>query len=313
MIIVMQPHADETAIEQVIQTIRARGLSEHISRGTEHVIIGAVGDERVFDEAEFERLPQVQKAMRIMNDWRMISREAWADNTTFTIRGIAFGGEQTQFMQALPSDTTAFRQPSVPIPDFTNQSASNFAELPETTNSVLLDPFFIPDNPYAHSGSLKDEEIAEQLIQEITSQHKQNRAVAVRVRDSLHIQAALNAQADLLYLGGEMLTNRHLLHEIGSLNVPTILCKATHHSVRDWLVAAEQIVLRGNQLVILGEAGTLNLHSAYLRLDVDAIAAAKKLSHLPVLANISHLAHRQMDKDTLLRLAQAAGADIIVI
>lgn len=294
MIIVMQPNADETAIEQVIHTIRARGLSEHISRGTEHVIIGAVGDERVFDVAEFERLPQVQKAMRIMNDWRMISREAWAEDTQFTIRGIAFGGENTVFMQSLVNDEAQHR-------------------LPENTQSVLLDPFFIPDNPYALSGSIKDDEIAANLITQIAAQHAQNRAVAVRVRDSQHIQAALNAQADLLYLGGEMLTNRHLLHEIGSLNVPTILCKATHHSVRDWLVAAEQIVLRGNQLLILGEAGTLNIHSVHLRLDVDAIAAAKKLSHLPVLANISHLAHREMDSTTLLCLAQASGADVVVV
>lgn len=155
MIIVMQPNADEAAIEQVIHTIRARGLSEHVSRGTEHVIIGAVGDERVFDVAEFERLPQVQKAMRIMNDWRMISREAWAEDTQFTIRGIAFGGENTVFMQSLVNDEAQQR-------------------LPENTQSVLLDPFFIPDNPYALSGSIKDDEIAANLITQIAAQHAQN-------------------------------------------------------------------------------------------------------------------------------------------
>lgn len=83
--------------------------------------------------------------------------------------------------------------------------------------------------------------------------------------------------------------------------------------MRDWLVAAEQIVLRGNQHVILGEAGTLNLHSAQLRLDVDAIAQARQLSHLPVLADISQLAHRYMPKETLIALARAAGANIVVV
>lgn len=296
MIIVMQANAEETSIENVIRVIRQQGLSEHVSRGTEHVIIGAVGDERVFDVAQFERLPQVQKAMRIVQDWRIISREAWAEDTQFTIRGIAFGGKQLQWMQAISpeNDTT--------LPD-------NMG----TAQSVLLDPFYLPDNPYTAAASLNENDIAAQLPQLIAAQHEIQRAVAIRVRDSRHIQAALNAQADLLYLGGEMLTNRVLLHEIGSLNVPTILCKATHHNVRDWLVAAEQVVMRGNQHLILGEAGTLNLHNPnHLRLDVDAIAAARQLSHLPVLANIAHLSHRQMPIAILRQLAQAAGAQIIV-
>lgn len=49
MIIVMQPHASEDAVQNVVQFIRAQGLTEHLSRGTEHTIIGAVGDERVFE------------------------------------------------------------------------------------------------------------------------------------------------------------------------------------------------------------------------------------------------------------------------
>ena len=116
----------------------------------------------------------------------------------------------------------------------------------------------------------------------------------------------------MLYLGGELINNRHILHELGSLNVPVVVCKDIHHTVRDWLIAAEQIALRGNQHILLGEAGTLSLHSAPVRLDVEAIAQAKQQSHLPVLANISTLAHRHMPVATLRRLAIAAGADVII-
>lgn len=300
MIIVMQANADEQAIAKVVQTIRAQGLMEHVSRGQERVIIGAVGDERVFDAAQIERLPQVQKAIRILHDWRMISRETWAQDTQFVVRGVAFGGGEKQLMTAINSQTPAtFR-------------------LPENSCSVLLDPFFVLDNPYALSGLAETQrhdetDWAQSLTEQVAQWHAQNVAVAVRVRDGSHIQAALNAAADVLYLGGEVLANRYLLQEIGSLNVPSIVCKAAHHSVRDWLVAAEHIALRGNQQVILGEAGTLRLHDATLRLDVDAIAEAKKLSHLPVLANISQLAHAYMDSETLYQLARAAGADVVVV
>ena len=294
MIIVMQPHASETAVQNVVQFIRAQGLTEHLSRGTEHTIIGAVGDERVFDPAQIEALPEVERAIRIMQDWRIISREAWADDTQIIIRGIPFGG-------------TSAPQTIAHIGSLkTNEAKASAAP------AILLDPFYLPANPYASNSSLSESEIARQLQRSSADWHRAEKVVAIRIRDSAHIQAALNAEADLLYLGGELINNRHILHELGSLNVPVIVCKDIHHTVRDWLIAAEQIVLRGNQHILLGEAGTLSLHGAPNRLDVDAIAQAKQQSHLPVLANISTLAHRHMPVATLRRLAIAAGADVII-
>ena len=294
MIIVMQPHASEAAVQNVVQFIRAQGLTEHLSRGTEHTIIGAVGDERVFEPAQIEALPEVERAIRIMQDWRIISREAWADDTQIIIRGIPFGG-------------TSAPQTIAHIGSLKANEAKASA-----TPAILLDPFYLPANPYAPSSSLSESEIARQLQRSSADWHRAEKAVAIRIRDSAHIQAALNAEADLLYLGGELINNRHILHELGSLNVPVIVCKDIHHTVRDWLIAAEQIVLRGNQHILLGEAGTLSLHGAPNHLDVDAIAQAKQQSHLPVLANISGLAHRYMSLTTLRQLAIAAGADVII-
>ena len=294
MIIVMQPHASETAVQNVVQFIRAQGLTEHLSRGTEHTIIGAVGDERVFDPAQIEALPEVERAIRIMQDWRIISREAWADDTQIIIRSIPFGSTSAPQTIAHIGSLKA------------NEAKAN------TAPAILLDPFYLPANPYAPSSSLSENEIARQLQRSSADWHRAEKAVAIRIRDSAHIQAALNAEADLLYLGGELINNRHILHELGSLNVPVIVCKDIHHTVRDWLIAAEQIVLRGNQHILLGEAGTLSLHGAPIRLDVDAIVQAKQQSHLPVLANISTLAHRFMPLATLSQLAIAAGVDVII-
>lgn len=64
---------------------------------------------------------------------------------------------------------------------------------------------------------------------------------------------------------------------------------------------------------MLGEAGTLSLErNAPYRLDVEAIVKARKITHLPIVANISHLAHAYMDSTTLMQIAQAAGAHIII-
>ena len=315
MIIVMQPHASEAAVQNVVQFIRAQGLTEHLSRGTEHTIIGAVGDERVFDAAQIEALPEVERAIRIMQDWRII------------IRGIPFGGTNApQTIAYIGSLKTAgFNEVKTGKASScaaeteggneteTSKPQSHAAEISEVhALAVLLDPFYLPANPYAPDNNAGEADIARQLQHCGAHWHRAQKAVAVRIRDSAHIQAALNAEADLLYLGGELINNRHILHELGSLNVPVVVCKDIHHTVRDWLIAAEQIALRGNQHILLGEAGTLSLHSAPVRLDVEAIAQAKQQSHLPVLANISTLAHRHMPVATLRRLAIAAGADVII-
>lgn len=290
MIIVMQANANEIAIQNVVNTIRQQGLREHVSRGTEHTIIGAVGDERVFDVAKIEALPQVERAIRIMHDWRMISREASAQDTQITIRGTVFGGACTQYMHY-----------------FTDNQ-------PQSTdcNSILLDPFFHHSNPYTTVEKLSKKETVKQLQHQTHTLHNQNKIIAIRIRDSAHIQIALNAQADILYLGGELIKNHQVLHEVGSLNTPAIICKDYHHTIRDWLLAAENIVLHGNQHVFLGEAGSLSLHGTSKRLDVEAITQAKQLSHLPIAANISQLSHRYMPTEILVALALAAGAHIII-
>ncbi|WP_369582570.1 3-deoxy-D-arabino-heptulosonate 7-phosphate synthase [Kingella oralis] len=319
MIIVMQPHASEAAVQTVVQFIRAQGLTEHLSRGTEHTIIGAVGDERVFDPAQIEALPEVERAIRIVQDWRIISREAWADDSQIIIRGIPFGGTNAPQTIAYIGNLKTAGLNEVKTGKVgsgeteTSKPQSHAAEISEVhAPAVLLDPFYLPANPYAPDNNAGEADIARQLQHCGAHWHRAQKAVAVRIRDSAHIQAALNAEADLLYLGGELINNRHILHELGSLNVPVVVCKDIHHTVRDWLIAAEQIALRGNQHILLGEAGTLSLHSAPVRLDVEAIAQAKQQSHLPVLANISTLAHRHMPVATLRRLAIAAGADVII-
>jgi len=110
-----------------------------------------------------------------------------------------------------------------------------------------------------------------------------------------------------------LMTNRVLQDEVGRLNTPVVLCKDKHHSYNEWLVAAERIALRGNHQIILGESGTLSFESDHpYRLDTEAVVRVRRLSHLPVLANIARLWHGDMPQDVLYRLAEAAGANAVV-
>ena len=290
MIIVMQRQASEIEINQVVQFIHQRGLTEHISRGKERTIIGAVGDERVFQPRELEALSGVEKAMRVVQDWRIISREIQPENTVITVRAFPFGAGQTQFVSTV-------------MPDH---------KLPNS-NSIFIDPFYQSPSPYTINHKNSQQQQLSNMQQQIKLAHQNNKPVWLRIRDVRQLEHALQAEADIIYLGGELMSNQTLLNEVGFLNVPVVLCKDKHHQIDDWLIAAEHIALKGNHHIMLGEAGTLSLErNAPYRLDIEAIVKAKKITHLPIVANISHLAQAYMDKSTLLALAKAAGADIII-
>ncbi|UOO88867.1 chorismate mutase [Vitreoscilla massiliensis] len=284
MIIVMQPHAEEQAIKAVIEHIRAAGLHEHVSVGAERVIIGAVGDERVLNVAVLEQLPQVERAVRIVHDWRIISREAQPQNSVYVSRGVALGQDLL----------------------------SIYIKRPVNSAIAYLDPFYVPSNPY-QAGVQSEEQQLRLLPAEVSGNHQQNKPVMVRVRDLRQLDGVLFAGADIVYLGGEWLESRSMQQEIGRLNLPVVVCKDKHHTLEQWLVAAERVAMYGNHQIVLGEAGTLSInHRHPYRLDVEAIAEAVKHSHLPVLANVTRLGNGLLSQEQLSQLAEVAGARIIL-
>ena len=288
MLIVMQKHASAAAIERVIGLIRGRGLQEHLSKGEERTIIGAVGDERVLHPHEIESLPEVERAIRVLNDWRIVSREAQPQDSIISVRGVAFGGGKMLDITANPERAAA-------------------------ADAVFADPFYLPNRPYAEIEHTSEKTQIRAMQQALAQHHAAGKPVLVRIRDVRQIAPALAAEADILYLGGEMMGNRALQDEVGRLNTPVVLCKDKHHRADDWLVAAEHIALRGNHHIILGEAGTLSFEPEHTyRLDVDAVVRVRKVSHLPVIANITRLWHGDMPQEVLYRLAVAAGVNGVV-
>ncbi|WP_274571205.1 chorismate mutase [Neisseria leonii] len=289
MIIVMQKYADEAAVAAVVALIRSRGLQEHISRGEERTIIGAVGDERILQPQEAAALPQVERAIRVLDDWRIVSREAQPEDSVIHVRGVAFGGEKCVRIGVRTADMAAF-------------------------DALYGDPFFVDNHPYADNGRISEKEQIRAMRETVAACHGAEKPVLVRIRDVRQIAHALQAEADVLYLGGELMTNRALQEEVGRLNTPLVLCKDKHHTYRQWLVAAEQIALKGNAQIILGEAGTLSFTAEYPhRLDVEAVVQVRRLSHLPVLANLRGLQHSAMPSAVLHKLALAAGVHAVVL
>lgn len=294
MIIVMQRKATEQNIQKVIDTIREHGLAEHVSRGQEVTIIGALGNERIFNPEIFECLDGVDRAVQILQDWQIISRDASPEDMVLTIRKIRFGEGHITIR---PIDDL-----SSPIPDGKRDAKCHF-----------MDPYHVSNRPYEPVDRQRFSTISGLLHDKVEEIHNLGSTAMVRARDERQLEAILKAEADIVYVGGELMNNWAMNKELGRLNTPMVLCKDKHHTVDDWLMAAERVALEGNRQIILGETGTLSFNSKMShRLDVESIAMATELSHLPVLANIRPLVSGRMKEKVLMDLAIAAGAKMTI-
>lgn len=119
---------------------------------------------------------------------------------------------------------------------------------------------------------------------------------------------------DLIQVGARNMQNFELLKELGKTNKPILLKRGLAATIEEWLMAAEYIMSEGNENVILCERG-IRTFETYTRntLDVSAIPAVKKLSHLPVVVDPSHAAGLWWMVEPLAKAAVAVGADGLLI
>ena len=108
--------------------------------------------------------------------------------------------------------------------------------------------------------------------------------------------------------------NFDLLKEVGKLSKPILLKRGLSASYEEWIMAAEYIMSEGNENVVLCERG-IRTFETYTRntLDVSAIPAVKKMSHLPVVVDPSHSAGMYWMVEPLALAAVAAGADGLIV
>ena len=108
--------------------------------------------------------------------------------------------------------------------------------------------------------------------------------------------------------------NFTLLKELGKTNKPILLKRGMSATVEEWLMSAEYIMSEGNENVILCERG-IRTFETYTRntLDLSAICAVKRLSHLPVIVDPSHATGKAWMVAAMARAALAAGADGLII
>jgi len=297
VIVVMNLDAGENEIVAVEKKLEEHGYCCHLIRGVARVVVAAVGSELDGVPPGLEVLPGVEKVVRIMQPFKLVSREVRPEDTVVRAGPLCLGGGSFSVMAG-------------PCAVESREQLNEAAWAVRRAGAVgLRGGAFKPrTSPYAFQG-------LERLGLEYLAQARQETGLAVvtEVVDPSDVEMVATV-ADVLQVGARNMQNFPLLREVGRLRRPVLLKRGLSATVEEWLMAAEYILSGGNDQVILCERG-IRTFETYTRntLDISAVALAKRLSHLPVVVDPSHASGQWHLVRPLSLAALAAGADGLLI
>ena len=297
MVVVMEPHATEDNIQNVINHLRDLGFEIHRSDGVTHTIIGAIGDKTGIDTRQLQVLNGVHEVIRISEPFKLASRSFKKENTVVRIRDVDVGGLDI-VVAAGPCSVENREQVDIIA-----------GEVKRAGARILRGGAFKPrTSPYSFQG-LGEKGL--QYLREAGDKH--NLLVITEVVDVSQITLVCD-YADILQVGARNMQNFMLLGELGKVRKPVLLKRGMSSTVEEWLMASEYILKGGNQNVILCERG-IRTFERYTRntLDISAVPVIKKLSHLPIFTDPSHGTGIRDKVIPMARASIAAGADGIIV
>ncbi len=298
MIIVMQPGATAMQINDVLARLGELNLSGQITQGEERAIIGVLGSPIVPGfGAAMEALPGVEKALRVSKPYKLASREFHPTPTIVRVREVAIGGDEVVVI-AGPCSVESEEQ--------LRRTAHGVRE---AGARLLRGGAYKPrTSPYAFRG------MGERGL-ELLAQVGQETGLGIVTEVMTPTDVALVGQyTDVFQIGARNMQNYLLLEEVGRTQTPVLLKRGLSATIEEWLLAAEYIMAQGNSQVMLCERGIRTFETATRNtFDLNAVAYAKRVSHLPVLADPSHGTGKWQLVTPLALAATACGADGLIV
>ncbi len=140
--------------------------------------------------------------------------------------------------------------------------------------------------------------------------------IITEIMDQNYVEAVAQV-ADIMQVGSRNMQNYALLTDVARAGKPVMLKRHYGGSLRDWLGAAEYILVEGNTKVILCERGVSTPHthraSSRFMLDLQVVPAARELTHLPVATDPSHATFWAPWVKPMTLASIAAGADAVML
>jgi 3-deoxy-7-phosphoheptulonate synthase len=298
MIIVLKAGTSEADIEEVARRVRDLGYTPHVIRGELRTVIGAVGDERGREDLlSLQNLECVEAVQRVLQPYKLASRETKPEPTIVPVDGVAVGGRRIVVMAGPCSVESR------------EQVLEVAAKVKAAGASILRGGAFKPrTSPYAFQG-LEEEGL--RLLAE--ARRETGLPVVTEVMEPEKVPVVAQ-YADILQIGARNVQNFSLLRRVAEARKPVLLKRGMATSIQEWLLSAEYILSGGNPHVILCERGIRTFETATrFTMDLNAVPVLKKLTHLPVIVDPSHGTGHWEYVEAMARAAVAAGADGLII
>ena len=298
MIIVLKKSTEQRDIDSLKDMIAGLGnITVNPIVGSDLTILGLVGDTSRVDPSKIESFRCVDRIMHVAEPFKKANRMFHPAPTVVDVAGVQVGGQRLAVMAgpcSVESET---------------QITQVAQAVKEAGAAILRGGAFKPrTSPYAFQG-LKYEGL--ELL--CAAREATGLPIVSEIMSPYDIDVFVD-KVDLIQVGARNMQNFDLLRQLGQTRKPILLKRGLSATIEEWLMSAEYIMAGGNPNVILCERG-IRTFETYTRntVDLGAIPAVKKLSHLPVIVDPSHGTGKWWMVEPLARAAVAVGADGVMI
>lgn len=298
MIIVLKQGTQQQDIDKVTDKIVGLGgITVNPIVGSDLTILGLIGDTSKVDDSQIESFQCVERIMHVAEPFKKANRMFHPGNSEVQVGNALVGGKQLAVMAGPCSVEN--RDQIVEVAKAVKASGA----------TILRGGAFKPrTSPYAFQGlkyeglellKMAREATGLPIVSELMSPYDIDRFVE---------------DVDCIQVGARNMQNFDLLRQLGKTNKPILLKRGLSATIEEWLMSAEYIMSGGNTNVILCERGVRTFET-YTRntVDLSAVLAVKKLSHLPVIVDPSHGTGKRWMVHPMVRAAIAVGADGVMV
>jgi 3-deoxy-7-phosphoheptulonate synthase len=259
--------------------------------------VAAVGSGRRHEIEALQVAPGVDNVVAIAQPFKLVSRQVKPHRSIVRVGEVAIGGD-TVVVIAGPCSVES-----------REQLISTAHAVKKAGASLLRGGAYKPrTSPYDFQG-LGEEAL--KILREASEET--GLPVVTEVMGTEDVELICE-YADMLQVGARNMQNFNLLRKLATLHKPVLLKRGPSATVKEWLLAAEYLLAGGNHDVVLCERGIKTFETETRNtMDLAAVALARDLSHLPVIADPSHGTGKQSLIAAMSRAAVAVGADGLII
>ena len=297
MIVVLKKGISQQQIDQISQRLENQGVTVSPVVGADLTILGLVGDTSKIDPTQIEADRNVERIMHVAEPFKKANRAFHPEDTVVDVLGHPVGGQKLTVIAG-------------PCSVESKEQIISVAQSVKASGAHLLrgGAFKPRTSPYAFQG-MKYQGL--ELLMEAKAATGLPIVSEIMSPGDIEI---FEREVDVIQVGARNMQNFDLLKQLGKIKKPILLKRGLSATIEEWLMSAEYIMAGGNENVILCERG-IRTFETYTRntIDLGAVPAVKKLSHLPILVDPSHATGKWWMVEPLAKAAIAVGADGLMI